>query len=50
MGYRFNCLDEPFLIAVSKTLLTEFVIHHRLESCDPFWADYEEPVINTVIT
>ena len=30
MGYR---LDEPFLIAVSKPLLTEFGIHQRLESC-----------------
>ena len=33
MGYRLNRLDEPVLIAVSKLLLTEFGIHHRLESC-----------------
>ena len=33
MGYCLNCLDEPVFIAVSKTLLTEFDIHHRLESC-----------------
>ena len=33
MGYRLNRLDEPILIAVSKPLLTEFDIHHRLESC-----------------
>ena len=41
MGYRFNRLDEPVLIAVSKPLLTEFGIHHRLESCEYislFWA------------
>ena len=28
-----NRLDEPIFIAVSKPLLTEFGIHHRLESC-----------------
>ena len=33
MGYRLNRLDEPVLIAVSKPLLTECGIHHRLESC-----------------
>ena len=33
MGYRLNRHDEPVLIAVSKPLLTEFSIHHRLESC-----------------
>ena len=32
MRYR---LDEPFFMAVSKPLLTEFGIHYRLESCDP---------------
>ena len=32
MGYRLNRLDEPVFIAVSKPLLTEFGIHHRLES------------------
>ena len=35
MGYRLNRLDEPVLIAVSKPLLTEFGIRHRLESCVP---------------
>ena len=34
MGYRFNRLDEPVFMAVSKPLLTEFCIHHRLESCE----------------
>ena len=33
MGYRFNRLDEPVFMAVTKPLLTEFGIHHRLESC-----------------
>ena len=33
MGYRLNRLDEPIFMAVSKPLLTEFGIHHRLESC-----------------
>ena len=33
MRYRLICLREPVLIAVSKPLLTEFGIHHRLESC-----------------
>ena len=33
MGYRLNCLDEPIFMAVSKPLLTEIGIHHRLESC-----------------
>ena len=33
MGYRLNRLDEPILMAVSKPLLTEFGIYHRLESC-----------------
>ena len=33
MGYHLNRLDEPVFIAVSKPLLTEFGIHHRLESC-----------------
>ena len=33
MGYRLNHLNEPVVIAVSKPLLTEFGIHHRLESC-----------------
>ena len=29
-----NSLDEPGFIAVSKPLLTEFGIHHRLERCE----------------
>ena len=33
MGYYLNHLDEPVFMAVSKPLLTEFGIHHRLESC-----------------
>ena len=33
MGYRLNRLDEPVFMAVSKPLLTEFGIRHRLESC-----------------
>ena len=36
MGYSLNRLDETVLIAVSKPLLTEFGIHHRLESCVGF--------------
>ena len=36
MGYRLIGLDEPVLIPVSKPLLTEFDIHHRLESCELF--------------
>ena len=37
MGYCLNRLDEPVFIAVSKPLLTEFCIHHRLESCGLFY-------------
>ena len=33
MGYRLNHLDEPVSMAVSKSLLTEFGIQLRLESC-----------------
>ena len=33
MGYRLNRLDEPVVMAVSKSLLTEFDIHYRVESC-----------------
>ena len=33
MGYRLNCLESVF-ISVSNLLLTEFGIHHRLESCE----------------
>ena len=31
-----NGLDEPLFMAVSKPLLTEFGIHHRLQSCGKF--------------
>ena len=34
MGYHLNRLDESVFMAVSKPLLPEFGIHHRLESCD----------------
>ena len=33
VGYRLNRLDEPVFMAVPKPMLTEFGIHHRLESC-----------------
>ena len=33
MGYGLDCLDEPVFMAVPKPMLTEFGIHHRLESC-----------------
>ena len=33
MGYHLNRHDEPIFMAVSKPLLTESGIHHRLESC-----------------
>ena len=33
MGYGLNRLHEPICMAVPKPLLTEFGIHHRLESC-----------------
>ena len=33
MGYRLNRLDEHVFMAVSKPLLTEFGIYHRMESC-----------------
>ena len=36
MGYCLNRLYEPIFTAVSKPLLTEFGIHHRLENCEPF--------------
>ena len=36
MGYRLNHLDEPVFMAVSKLLLAELGIHHRLESCDTY--------------
>ena len=37
VGYRLNCLDEPVFMAVSKPLLTEVGIDHRLESCVADW-------------
>ena len=43
MGYRLNRLTEPVFIAVSKLLLTEFHIHHRLESCE--WFLYEPSML-----
>ena len=33
MGVRLNRLDEPVFMAGPKPMLTEFGIHHRLESC-----------------
>ena len=33
MGYRLNRLDEPVFMAVPKSMLTEFGIHYRLDSC-----------------
>ena len=33
MGYHLNRLDEPVFMAGPKPMLTEFGIHHRLESC-----------------
>ena len=33
MGYCLNRLDELVFIAVSKPLLSEFGVHHRLECC-----------------
>ena len=33
MGHRLNRHDEPVVMAVSKPLLTEFGIYHRLEKC-----------------
>ena len=47
MGYRLNRLDEPVFIAVSKPLLTEFGIHHRLESCGHHWHHLDKPVFMT---
>ena len=33
MGYHLNRLDEPVFMAGPKPMLTEFGVHHRLESC-----------------
>ena len=35
-----NCLDEPVFMTVSKPLLTELGIHHRLESCVTYLRQY----------
>ena len=40
MGYRLNCLDEPVFMTVSKPLLTDLGIHHRLESCVTYLRQY----------
>ena len=32
MGYCLNRLDEPVFMAGPKPMVTEFGIHHRLES------------------
>ena len=32
--YHLNHLGEPVFMAGPKPMLTEFGIHHRLESCD----------------
>ena len=42
MGYRLSHLDEPVFIAVSKPMLTEFGIHHRLESCEDVFRDLKK--------
>ena len=34
MGYGLDRLDELVLMAAPKPMLTEFGIHHKLESCD----------------
>ena len=36
MGYSLNRLDEPVFMAGPKPMRTEFGIHQRLESCEPF--------------
>ena len=36
VGYRLNRLHEPVFTVVPKSMLTEFGIHHRLESCESF--------------
>ena len=46
MGYRLNRLDEPIFMALSKPLLTEFGIHHRLESCGQEELPIEKPFLH----
>ena len=36
MGYRFNRLDEPVSMAVSKPLITEFGIHYPFHLVSDF--------------
>ena len=48
MGYRLNRLDESGLIAVSKPLLTESGIYHRLESCAIYYQNHEAGVKSLV--
>ena len=36
MGYCLNRIDEPVFMVVSKPLLPEFDIHHKVESCGIF--------------
>ena len=40
MGCYLNRLDAPVFMAVSKPLLIEFGIYHRLESCVPYLLSY----------
>ena len=46
MGYHLNRLDKSVFMAVSKPLLTEFGIHHRLESC----AEIQSLEMNQILT
>ena len=47
MGYRFNCLDEPVLIALSKSLLTEFGIHHNWRVVYSYFENTAQDYINS---
>ena len=47
MGYPLNHLDEPVFMAVPKPMLTEFGIHHRLESCGQFQTNLNEMTLST---
>ena len=40
MGYNWNCLCEPILMAVPEPMLTDFCINHRLETCDIFFVKF----------
>ena len=51
MGYHLNHLDEPVVMAVQKPMLTEFGIHHRMESCEAHQDDSNdtpEPICECV--